>query len=91
MAKKSGLLPAHLADLMFFYVESGTRFTVEYGDMDESFYISMESMYLTSLKFITKEDLLSEFEARARKIVDDAADVGWGFPDTLGDYYHQYF
>lgn len=32
----------NIADIMVFYVETGVRFTNEYGDIDEAFYISME-------------------------------------------------
>jgi hypothetical protein len=34
-----------LADVMLYYVEMGVQFTNAYGDIDEAFYNSMESMY----------------------------------------------
>lgn len=90
-AKKLNLPPEAMADIMLFYVETGVRFTNDYGDIDESFYNSMESMYLKALKYIESVGLLSEFEHRARNIVDDSANTGWGFYDTLGDYFYQFY
>lgn len=90
-AQKLGLPPEAMADIMLFYVETGVQFTNDYGDIDEPFYNSMESMYLKALKFLDSEGLLSEFEYRARNIMDKSADTGWGFHDTLGDYFHQFY
>jgi len=90
-AQKLGFPPEAMADLMLFYVETGVEFTNDYGDIDEPFYNSMENMYLKALKFLDSEGLLSEFENRARNIVDKSADTGWGFYDTLGDYFYQFY
>lgn len=43
-----------LIDIMLFYVEQGVRFTDAYGDIDEPFYISMETMYEKAVKEIVK-------------------------------------
>ena len=90
-AKKLGLPPEAMADLMLFYVETGAQFTHDYGDIDEPFYNSMESMYLKALAFMDKEGLLSEFQQRAEEILHKTEDTGWGFHDTLGDYYSQFY
>jgi len=79
------------ADIMIYYVEIGVLFTNEYGDIDEPFYCSMESMYKSALKFIIKENLKLEFEKRCKKIVDDTDGIGWGFHDALSDMYYEYF
>jgi len=89
--KKLGLPRENLADLMLFYVETGVQFTLDYGDIDEPFYNSMESMYLQVLKFISKEGLLDRFRMRAEAIVDRTVDIGWGFHDSLSDYFCQYY
>ena len=90
-AKKLGLPPEDMADLMLFYVETGVAFTIAYGDIDEPFYNSMESMYIQVLKFMSIEGLLGHFQIRAEAIVDRTADTGWGFHDTLGDFYGSYY
>lgn len=80
-----------LADLTLFYVETGVQFTNDFGDIDEAFYSSLESTYLTALKLMKKEGLLDKFAERARKVVDDTSDIGWGFHDYLFDVYYQFY
>ena len=76
---------------MFFYVETGVQFTLDYGDIHEAFYSSMESMYLKALRHIDSEGLLPKFKERAKDIMDKTIDIGWGFHDTLSDYFYQYY
>ena len=83
--------PVGLADLMIFFVEMGVKFTNEYGDMDEPFYHSMESMYHKALQHIVKYALQDMFELRCRKIVDDSHHTGWGFHDTLSEMFYEYY
>jgi Family of unknown function (DUF6155) len=80
-----------VADLMLFYVETGVIFTNDFGDIDEPFYSSMETTYESALKFMKKENLLDKFAVRAKKIVDDSDGTGWGFHDTLGDIYCDFY
>jgi len=80
-----------LAELMLFYVETGVVFTNEYGDIDEPFYNSIESVYSNTLKLMSKENILDKFADRAKKVVDDTCDIGWGFHDCLGDIYCDYY
>lgn len=90
-AKKLGLPPEILADLMLFYVETGVQFTNDYGDINESFYNSMESMFAKTLKLMQKEGIIDQFKERAYKITEDSCDTGWGFHDTLCDFYYEYY
>ena len=90
-AKKKGFPPEAITDLMFFYVENGVEFINEFGDMEESFYRSMENMYQDALKSVRFHLLGEYFQDRAWKIIEKAEDVGWGFPEILEDYYHEYF
>ncbi len=80
----------NIADIMVFYVETGVRFTIEYGDIDEAFYISMESMYEEALKFIVENGLATIFNNRLLTIVSDTEGMGWGFHDGLADLYYSY-
>lgn len=41
---------------MITFLESGIRGETGFGDIDEPFYNSMESMFEPALKFIVKED-----------------------------------
>ncbi len=89
--KKMSSSPEALVDLMVFYVEMGVRFTNEYGDIDERFYLSMESMFEQVSKLIVKHGLQRQFEARCRAIVRNTSGIGWGFHDTLSEIYSESF
>ena len=80
-----------LAELMLFYVETGVEFTNEYGDIDEPFYNSVESVYSNALKLMSKEKILDKFADRAKEVVADTCDIGWGFHDNLSDVYGDYY
>ena len=83
--------PTEIADLMIFYVETGVKFTNTYGDIDEAFYNSMESMFETALKFMQKNNILDNFKDRAEEIVEKTVDIGWGFHDSLVDLVGEYY
>ncbi len=83
-----------VADLMLFYVEQGVICTNNYGDLYESFYSSMESVYEEAAKTITKTenwDLIEQLQPRFLSVVDNTSDIGWGFHDTLSYLYDKYF
>ena len=80
-----------IADMMLYYVEVGAAFTVDFGDVDEPFYLSMEKMYKAALKHLHEHGLLGKFERRCAAIVEKTSSVGWGFHDRLGDTYERYF
>ena len=78
-------------DIMLFYVEQGVRFTDAYGDIDEPFYISMETMYEKAIQEIIKHQEQDTFQKRCLKIVNDTSEMGWGFHDTLSEIYEDAF
>jgi len=79
-----------MADIMLFYVENGVEFTNAYGDINEQFYSSIETMYEAALKHICKSELVEDFYTRCEQIVSDTSGIGWGFHDTLGDLFGGY-
>ncbi len=79
------------AEMMVHYVEMGVQFTIEYGDIDEPFYSSMESMYDKACNYVSTNNLETIFLPRLKKIVDDTDGMGWGFHDTLTDIWSTYF
>ncbi len=79
-----------IADIMLTYVEAGVHCTNEFGDIDEPFYNSMESMYARALKYMVKEDLFHDFEPRIKAILRDTRHCGWGFYDGLSEIYEEY-
>lgn len=83
--------PANIAELMLFYVEQGVSFTNTYGDISESFYNSMESVYEAAVKHIVQHNLTDQFEESCREIVRDTSGIGWGFHDALSEIYNEAF
>jgi hypothetical protein len=80
-----------LVDLMLYYVECGVKFTIDYGDIDERFYSSVEKMYCSALETAKKEGCLDRFKERAEKIMHDTEGIGWGCHDQLAYYYGEYY
>ncbi|NCA85380.1 MAG: hypothetical protein EOM83_07370 [Clostridia bacterium] len=80
-----------LAELMLFYAETGVEFTNEFGSIDEPFYNSISSVYSNALKLMAKENILDKFAERAKKIVDDTSDIGWGFNEELEVIYSDFY
>ncbi|MEM7016669.1 MAG: DUF6155 family protein [Pseudomonadota bacterium] len=88
--KKVSTSATGLADLMLTYVEADVDCTNTFGDIDEPFYNSMESMYASALMHILKENLFYEFEDRLKSVVRNTYNIGWGFHDGLSELYEEY-
>lgn len=80
-----------LGDIMLYYVECGVEFTNDFGDISESFYTSVENTFEKSLSCFEKEGTLEKYKDRAKQILKDSDGIGWGFRDTLGDIYYNYY
>lgn len=80
-----------IAELMLFYVETGVNYTNSYGDIDESFYFSMESMYEKVVNFIEANNLKKQFKDRCLRVVHETESMGWGFHDQLCEIYYGYY
>jgi hypothetical protein len=89
--KKLGASTDLLAELMLFYVETGVKFTNDFGDINEGFYNSLGSVYNQALTIMCKENLLEKFVDRTEKVVDDTSDIGWGLHDYLGSVYSEFY
>lgn len=78
-------------DLMLYYVEMGVEFTNTYGDIDEPFYNSIESMYEAIINILNDEEeptLYKFLSERLKAVVDNTTDIGWGFHDVLCELYY---
>lgn len=84
--KATGNLPG-TAELLMTYVENGTRFTREYGDIDERFYDSMESALqeLATLLHAEARDLYPQVSDRLGQVRQMADGIGWGYGDFVTD------
>lgn len=89
--KKLGTSAELLVELMLFYVETGVKFTNDFGDIDEPFYKSLATTFVDSLTLMSKENLLNKFKDRVGKVVDDANGIGWGFYDYLFQVWLEFY
>lgn len=83
--------PDRLIDLMLYYVEQGIQYTLAYGDIDEPFYESVESVYEDALDLIKENSLHDQFRARCKKVMTDTNGMGWGFGDYIEELYEKYY
>lgn len=74
-----------LIDLMLFTVECGTQVTLDYGDIEEDFYIALEEAWesaLTSLK--AAPDMLVFFQSRLDDICEATRTLdSYGYGDQI--------
>lgn len=77
---------AGVLELMLTYVENGTRFTCEFGDIDEPFYNSLDSMLAQFATLMRKHpELYSSYRRRLLTIGTMAQNVGWGYADSVDE------
>ena len=80
--------PAGTLELMLVHVETGTRFTREFGDIDEGFYDSLCTTLHEIKKLLASEEggpLYGQVRARLAKLAKEADGIGWGYGDYVGD------
>ena len=84
--KATGNLPG-TAELLMTYVENGAQFTHEFGDIDERFYNSVESVLeeLAALLRGEARELYPQFSDRLAKVEQMTDGIGWGFHDFVAD------
>ena len=75
------------AELLMAYVENGTRFTHEYGDIDERFYNSVETALdeLAALLRGEAREIYPQFSGRLAEVEKMSDGIGWGFHDFVAD------
>lgn len=84
--KATGNLPGTV-ELLMTYVENGAQFTYEYGDIDERFYDSVESV-LDELAILLRgeaRDVYPQFRNRLAVVEQMTDGIGWGFHDFIAD------
>lgn len=74
-------------DLRLTYVENGTEFTREFGDINESFYNSLESVLNEMVRLLLRQSPESypRFRERIQRLATHADGIGWGYGDALRD------
>jgi hypothetical protein len=79
---------AGTVDLMLTYVESGTEFTNQFGDINESFYNSLESVLDEMVSLLGTSEgaaLYPHFQDRVNRLARMASGIGWGYGDHVAE------
>jgi len=85
--KATGDMPGTV-DLMLTYVETGTTFTRNFGDIDEPFYNSLTSVLADIKRLLTSKEAQGQyghFRQRLLDLVENAGPIGWGYGDDVRD------
>jgi len=76
-------------DLLLTYVERGTAFTKDFGDINMPFYERLETALYNAVDLIkaspTRVQTYSHFQLRFIQLQRDAGWMGWGYGDTIND------
>lgn len=90
--KKVSKNQENVAELMLSYVECGVEYTNMYGDIDEAFYHSIESMFADFVRVLNGLDSESYYQRNAdriKKMCLSTDCVGWGFPEEMMNIYYE--
>jgi len=80
--------PAGTLELMLVHVETGTKFTREFGDIDEGFYDSLCTTLHEIKNLLATEEgrpLSGQVRARLAELAKQADGIGWGYGDYVVD------
>jgi hypothetical protein len=74
-------------DLMLTHIERGTLFTCDFGDIDEAFYLALETMLANAIQLLLKSPeaprLYEIFSKRFENLSRKAGRIGWGYGDSV--------
>ena len=73
-------------ELLLTYVETGTQFTNTYGDINESFYSSLDSALIEMADLLCEpagHALYPGLQPRLAKLAGAASGIGWGYGDAV--------
>ncbi len=81
-----------ILELTVYYVECGNQLTLDYGDINEQFYLSIESMFLNAIKILRKSSnsIIEQYLPRLEDVVNKTKGMGWGYHDTLSQYLDEF-
>ena len=90
--KKVSKNKENIAELMLHYVECGIEFTNTYGDINEAFYYSIESMFADFVRALNGLDSEAYYKRNADRIKEMCLStdcVGWGFIEEMMNIYYE--
>ncbi len=70
---------------MIHYVECGTHFLCEFGDMYAQYYTSLVSVFENALTYMKEfpDEEVQEYIERMQGIATQASGMGWGYSDSI--------
>lgn len=77
--KKASHSRERLIDIMIYYVEQGTKITLDCGDMYGNFYTRLENVYIETIKLLNEwgdTKLIEKFRTRLEILIDKTGNVG---------------
>lgn len=85
--------PVGEAELMTFFSECGNRYTVEFGDIDEGFYVALNLMYRRAIEKVLSlpVEQRGDFRERLEEIMTSSSGIGWGYHDELCNDFYEAF
>jgi hypothetical protein len=92
--RKASANPEAIVDMRLYYVEQGVACTLNYGDINEAFYNSLEGVFEDAIVLINKTgnaEMIETFRPRIKRIVANTSGIGWGFHDFLSDVYDTHY
>ena len=78
---------AGVLELLMTYVENAAAFTCEYGDIDERFYDSADSVLAELTKLLLGEGaaFYPTFRKRLIEVREKTDGIGWGYADFIAE------
>ena len=91
--KKSNADKVELIDLMLFFVECGSQFTLDFGDIDEDFYMTLETVFEDTLILIKNDSavIFELYKDRLLMIEQKNRNMSWGYGDQIQDLLDENF
>jgi hypothetical protein len=89
--KKIAKSPNNVVELLFFHVSTGVDYTNEYGDINDSFYTSLENSFEQALKYSVQHGIAIEVKEKAKMLRDKCKGFGWGFSDCVIGFYNSFY
>lgn len=81
-----------IAALMKDFIVNAISFSIDFGDMGESYYAKIASMLKKCLKYASSNrELLEKQLSESEEILELAAKVGWGLSEEMREIYSMYF
>ena len=80
-----------LIELKLCYVQQGTQFVNSYGDINENFYGSMETVYEEVCKLVAENNLVDHWIAQLKAVVNASKNIGYGYGDNISEIFDELF